>query len=139
MKIQCQSCKPTYSNLIYRTLAYPSFSLSLSLSFIHSSSSLLPILSFLHNSRNPQLQFEWMKCTTKIEPQNSKLTYLITYTLIFITLISLSFIHSASYRSFMDDCVGGNLLRLNQTNHVEQFHQQKQKEHAFRLSFLQSM
>jgi hypothetical protein len=40
----------------------------------------------------------------------------------------------------MDDGVGGNLLALNKTeNHVEQFHQQKQKEHPFRLSFLQSM
>jgi hypothetical protein len=42
----------------------------------------------------------------------------------------------------MDDGVGGNLnlLPLKETeNHVEQFHQQKQKEHPFRLSFLQSM
>jgi hypothetical protein len=32
----------------------------------------------------------------------------------------------------MDDGVGGNLLPLNKTeNHVEQFHQQKQKRASF--------
>jgi len=77
---------------------------------------------------------------TKIEPQSSKLTFNLIYPNLPYPHITLSFIHSASYRSFMDDGVGGNLLPIKETeNHVEQFHQQKQKEHPFRLSFLQSM